>query len=305
MRRSLFVLAALVLAFPLAALDFSVSPNPDGSFDFSLKHEWSYGAGPFFSGASLQSSSGSSTETSEGYRTMSVSRDFTASLVPLGYQLGSGRSQLRAALDLGWQRMKISELGYVDGYVPRTTNSYRFFMANDRVIDLILPKLRVDSRLGLGPLSLTFGGEYAPWLYVRLDQTLSTAATPTNSSPVYAGSLPADKNHKSEQSAANAFSIDGSAFFRSAFIEPGIEATYDDLSIKYEYLDAFGRVAVSDTRFQTLTIGGSAIFRFAKVAGLSPKVSVSRVLDWADDLADSAGPVASDGEWKLFLGFAR
>jgi len=290
--------ALLLVALPLAALDFSVSPNPDGSFDMRASHEWKYGEGPWFSSATLESSSSSSSEKDETSRTMSVERDVRAKLVPLGLKLESGPAELGASLDLGWERMNISELGYVDATVGSV--AYRFFLANDRLINLALPKLRVDSSLDAGPVSIDLGGEYSPWLYVRLDQTLSTSATPS-----YPAELPTDREHESSQSAYNAFSIDGSLRFRSDFIEPGIEAVYDWLAIKYEYVGALGSIDISNSRMSTLTLGGSAVLRFVKIAGLSPKIRVSRVMEWADDLSDDAGAVAGDSRWKFFLGFAK
>jgi hypothetical protein len=306
MRKLAVVIAALLVALPIAALDFNLSPNADGSFDFSLKHEWSYGNGPFFSAASLTSCSASSTDKDSTSRSMGSERDFAAALAPLGLQFGSGPNTLRASLDLGWTRMSISELGYADVSRDFTDDAianpidYRFFLANDRVIDLALPKLRLDSKFWVGPFSASLGGEYSPWLFVKLDQTLSTSTT-----PAFPLDLPTDKHHVSTQSANSAFSLEGSVYFRNSFVEPGIEASYDYLSIKYGYLNAFGIASTMDSRAQTLKLSGSAIFRFMKVAGLSPKIGLVRAMEWNDDLSDDEGPVASGGDWKLSLGFAK
>lgn len=285
LRRVIAVLLFVSTVFATSAIDFTVSPNEDGSLDVSLALDWHYDE-LFFSGISADYLNGSDRQTFEAGYVATFDRTLTLQGDILGVSVDEGNVTLEAAANLKWDRMSIREIGYID------QDGTRFFILNDRVLNLVLPRLRLDGRFAFYPFTLTVGGEYAPWLCVAIDQELTISpgldATPFSSA----------------QPAHHAYSLNGSLRWENRFFAPRVHVEYDDLRIEYGILTAGGE-AVIHHRIEVLTYGVTAELRFIELNGLHPTVSIGNETTRLTDLGITDAVPSSTTRLKYSFGFGQ
>jgi hypothetical protein len=279
------VLIILVITIPLFALDFNVAPNEDGSLDFLLELDWKYNDN-WFSAIKgeyrniVDSSEDEISFVDTSGKVLSLGADI------LGYEIFRRRLRFDIALNTQWENMRIREIGYIDNAETDT----RFFILNDRVLNLILPRVKGEARYHTRWLTFSIGGEYSPWLWVGLDQEL-TINPGLDASPF-----------ESQQSATNAFSLNGNMYFRNEFLTPKGFFEYDHLAIKYSANSVGGEVEVHSLT-QTLTLGGTFVLNFIKMKDIHPSITVSNVWDWTTDLSVDNAEAVVDKEFEFSFGF--
>jgi len=250
---------------PVYSLDFNVSPNKDGTMDVDLGLSWNYTKN-FFSGVKgqyrniLEEDTGSDQFVSTSGTVLSLDTDI------LGFEIsGSRYTKVKLSLNTQMQKMDIREIGYVD------YEDTRFFILNDRTLNLFLPRLKGDLCFENKLMRFTMGGEYSPWLYVVLDQELTISPGLDKTS------------FSSSQSATNAYSINSKVRFINSMIIPEISAEYDYLAIKYDVYTAGGEATI-DTLMQTLTTDFTLIFTIINLKGLHPTLTWEYEWDWTTDM---------------------
>ena len=182
--------------------------------------------------------------------------------------------------------MQIREIGYIDD----EGSSTRFFILNDRVLNLVLPRVKSEARYHIDKFVVSLGGEYSPWLWVGLDQELTInpglEATPFSS----------------EQSATNAFSLNGKLSYRNDIITPRTYFEYDHLAIKYNVNTAAGEAEIHSLT-QTLTWGATLVLKFIKLKDINPSVSFSNIWDWTTDLSVEDAEPSLEKDFEFSFGF--
>jgi hypothetical protein len=284
----LLCLSTLVLATPPAtAFEFDVSPNRDGSLDLHLALDWEYSP-MFFSGIAGDYRNTSEQEEGESLYYATFGKTLAASVDLLGvrWRFENARAQVVANLD--YENMRFREIGYTD--VTEGADTTRYFILNDRVITLVMPRLTGEATYLVGPLRLSAGGEYAPWLRVGLNQTLEISpgmeATP----------------FESTQFASNAFSVNGSARINAPVIGLTGRVEYDSVAIVYEALTAAGEQTI-DAHIRTLSTEFGLVLSMISISGLSPTVGMRVSWDWTGPSGSALADLQPDRASDLILGF--
>lgn len=286
MRKILFIAAFLVLVSTggtLAALDFDVSPNDNGSLDVYLSLDWNY-SDHFYSAIIgeyknvLDSSEDDASYVSTNGKVLSLGADV------IGIIFEAGSFDFKVAANVKWDNMNLREIGYVD------QSETRFFILNDRTLNLILP--RVNGEMGFTHqfLNIAVGGEYSPWLWVDLSQELTISP-----------GLPKTE-YSSGQSATHAFSVNGRIRFSNPIITPVVRAEYDHLGIVYDVYTAGGEQQI-DVLMQTLNGLVTFVFNIIDLKGLHPTVSVGYSWDWSTDRSAAGAVPVLDKAFSYRFGF--
>lgn len=283
-KRPLFIafLLVCIAVNAVSALDFDISPNDDGSVDVYLGLEWAYND-LFFSGVAAEYLNGSDRQALEtGYvatfdRTISVQGDL------IGVSVDEGGITMTTALNIKWDRMSIREIGYLD------QDTTRFFILNDRILNLLLPRIRFEGRGVLSPFVVRVGGEYSPWLFVAIDQELTISP-----------GLDATNFH-SEQSAFHAYSVNGSFRWNNPILSPEVRFEYDDLRISYGILTAGGEATINN-RIEVFEFGVSVVFGFIDVNGLHPTVGFGNERVAMFDLSSESSEPITNNRLRYSIG---
>ncbi|GEM_PF-4011557 len=271
----------ILIGLPGYSLDFNVSPNKDGSLDMYLGLDWNYSTN-FFSGIKAEYLNISDkTETESSYVATS-GKTLSAEMDILGYRIKEKALNFDIAANVKLDNMKIREIGYID------SSGTRYFILNDRILNLMLPRLKGKIALNKYPFSASLAGEYSPWLYVDLQQEL-TISPGLDKTPYH-----------SAQPAYNAFSINMKTRLDSKLVSPFINLEYDNVAIKYRIYTAGGE-AVINTLMQNLSVTGTLVLSGISLNNLHPSVSAGYEWDWATDLSEKASkPILSTKNYLRF-----
>lgn len=280
--------AALVLfTLPAAAFEFDVSPNRDGSLDVHLALDWDYSP-TLYSRISGDYKNTSTQEDGETQYVATFGKTLAASVDLLGVRLGRPTARLDLAANLDYENMKFREIGYVDvGEAPDVT---RYFILNDRVITLVMPRVTGEGRYVTGPLELSAGGEYAPWLYVGLDQVLEIS--PGRESTPF----------ESTQSATNAYSVNAGARLNSRYADLITRTEFDSVAIVYDALTAGGEQTIN-AHIRTLSAEFGLALSMLSVSGLHPTIGVRMSWDWTGPAGTALADLLPERTSDLILGF--
>jgi hypothetical protein len=266
------------------SLDFDISPNDDGSLDFLFGFDWEYN-NDLYSGIDVEYKNiKNQNETNESFvSTSGKSLSFGTDI--LGKSFRSNNFTYNIALNTKWDNMQIREIGYIDD-----TSDTRFFILNDRVLNLFLPRIKGNARYQIDPLLITIGGEYAPWLWVSLDQELTINP-----------GLP-EKTYHSEQSATNAFSLNSKIKLKNEIISPEVFVEYDQLAIEYGAYTAGGEIEI-DTLMQDLTVVGTLVLGFIDLKEIHPSFSFGYSWSWTTDLSVENAEAELEKDYRIMVGF--
>ena len=276
--KSVLIFILIFFPFPifLFSLDFSISPNSDGTMDVFASLDWEY-APHFYSGLEGKYTNvGDTSETASQYVATSGTILALGADI-LGYRIRRKNSRLDVSLNLQYQDMDIREIGYID------SGPTRYFVLNDRNLRLFLPRIKGLFSSLRGGWKFSLGGEYSPWLHVDLDQVL-TVSPGLEEVP-----------YRSSQSAINAFSVNSSLRFMNPLLTPQISVVFDQLGIRYGINTAGGETVI-DTLLQTLSGEVMLVFSAVNLSGVHPTAALRNDWDWTTDRA-------AGGSAELVSGF--
>jgi len=280
--KALSILIFCILPLSAFAFQFEISPQPDGSITSTVAFDWNYGRSPVFSGlrgdysTSVSDDSQPASYVATSGKTLSVEADI------LGWRGDWAASRLSLSANCKYDHMTIREIGYID------QGASRYFVLNDRTIDIYLPRAKLAGSLALGALAFELSGEYSPWYQVDLAQQLTV-------SPVFPKT-----SHASSQSAMNALSFDGDVAFGIPGFKPIIGFGYDRVPIAYSALTATG-LADFDTLIETLRFKATLELGFLKIGALVPAVLAQYEKTTTTDYV-SHQSIADDGKWTFGFG---
>lgn len=281
------ILALTVAALPAAAFEFDVSPNRDGSLDVHLALDWEYSP-TLYSGIAGDYKNTSTQEDGETQYVATFGKTLAASVDVLGVRLGRPTGRVELAANLDYENMRFREIGYVD--VGDDPDVVRYFILNDRVITLVMPRITGEGRYVTGPVELSAGGEYAPWLHVGLNQVLEISPR-LESTPF-----------ESTQSATNAFSVNAGARLNSPYLDLITGAEYDSVAIVYDVRTAGGEARI-DAHIRTLTTEVSLALSMLSVSGLHPTIGLRMSWDWTGPAGTALADLLPERTNDLILGF--
>lgn len=292
--RKIILISLLFFIFlsSLGAFEFSVSPNENGSTDVLLKHQWEYGSS-WYSGFNgeyrntfLEDDDELSYVTTTG-NTLSLSTDI------IGYQSLGSPLRLSVAGNFTFERMDLREIGYIDQVLEGDTEATRFFILNDRIIDLFLPRIVTGTIINMPFFTLKVAGEYSPFLQVKLNQELTISPGSYDREPF-----------TSSQSTNNAWSVNGTLSLPVPFLEPEVFVEYDHLNIVYDVLTAGGESSV-ESIINTLSIKTSLIPRFINLQGFYPTVSLVWEKNWTKNIIGGTTDDSDEDAISFQFGFSR
>jgi len=291
MNRKLFFLVLIITVSiaSLSALDFNVSPNDDGTMDILFGIDWEYS--PVLYSAVKATYSNVLSEDEEKadvvtddnpdlyYTTSGTELSIGGDI--LGYRINLNGFRFDVALNILYQVFDTCQTGYAE------YSTYESFIINDRVIDLLLPRIKGTFVRQSGLWELNLGGEYSPWLSVGLDQKVKVIST----DPTRSGEVSSDKI----QSAQHAFSLNGLFRYKTLYITPEVFIEYDQLQIEYE---AIGETI--NTLDQTLSSQFLVVLDFVDLNGIHPSIAFHYDWAWNTDLSEGASGEASLSESTYF-----
>ncbi len=280
----------MVTAGSLFSLEFNVSPNDDGTMDVFAGLDWEYNLegmpSGFYSSVEAKYSNTQSNDESDTQYIATSGSVLSFGVDILGYRMRNKNLRFDIALNTQFENMDIREIGYMD------IETTRYFILNDRIIQLVLPRIKGKLLATEGPLQFTLGCEYSPWLSVSLDQELTI-------SPVLEKTL-----FDSSQSATNAFSVNTKLRYSNPVITPQIFLEYDYLSIVYDFLDFSGVGATADQEIKTLTLEGMLVFSAVELNGIHPAIVFSYTWDWTTATINNGSPDSlDDTDFSIGFGF--
>lgn len=307
-RRIVLLCGALVVASGVAgAVDFDAdigfAPRFDGTFSSFLGGTVYYSPA-FYSAVSLEYET--EKEEEEGREpnlttTAETETDtFSVDLDWLGYNFVQNTLELGLAGSVEYLRFAADEeLEYQadPGFeIVPGSGSETLLLTNDRTLNIVLPTLDARYADRFGPVRLQLGGEYAPVVFVRLEQTADTE-------PVYPGftdegAVSTDGDYWSDQS----FSANGNLAYRNPILSPSVGFEYTHLPIEYDIAAPGGEQTI-DTLIRELALDGAVTFSVVKVAGFSPKATVRYDRSWTE--IDGQDDVEILDEWLFFVGVER
>lgn len=278
-----FVIFALFALFTVStyALDIEASPNANGTIDFTASHEWRWNK-RLFSGFQASITNPLDVQEDSSSYIATAGRGLEGSLDVLGLRFGTDIS-LGGALNFQYSSSFIKEIGYVDA-----SDGKRYFLVNERNIDLMLPRLKMDLGYSSSLFTLHLSGEAAPWFFVFFDQSLyvddSGARLPTTLSTTSSGFAAASAN-------AN-LSLLGKT------IAPELQIFVDYVPIAYDYLDyTLTRRSLDSTILNYGILGGFTITAL-KNLGSAPRIMIG--YEWQKVRDNSSGTwIVSNGQLKF------
>ncbi|MBI9104479.1 MAG: hypothetical protein JEY99_18840 [Spirochaetales bacterium] len=294
MRRKLLFMALIIsVSFVgLSALDFNVSPNDDGTVDILVGIDWEYSP-VLYSAVKAnysniievnEKSFDVKTADNPDYYYTTSGTDLSIGADVLGYRINLNNFRLDVAFNILYQVFDIREVGYSE--FP----DYHRFLINDRVINLILPRIKGTLVKQSGLWKLELGGEYSPWLSVGLDQQLKIISDNPSS-----GNLSGDYASNSTQSANNAFSLNGLFRYKTPLLIPELYLEYDHLQIEYEMV-----TGTESSLDQTLSSQIMVVLDFISLKGIHPSVAFHYDWNWRTKLSEGASGEAELTENTYF-----
>lgn len=266
MYRRFICIGALLLSmsYPLAALDFEVSPNENGTFDVFLDHSWTWNTG-WFSGFDFAYMNPLSIDESDELYVATSGTSVEVSADLLGYRW-TGPVSFSIAGNILFNPSRTKEVGYLDRGIDR------YFLVNERDIKLILPRIKSGVQVKAGRFRAEVDGEFAPWLKVLFNQKLSvnTAGPRTETSL------------DSDGLGSMAWSVRGSLAFSTAIASPSVEGSINMVPIEYTYIalgeDLDGNIVPFTTSLDStminLAVYGGFSLHGIKLGGSSPRIMV-------------------------------
>ncbi len=284
-RNSSFLLFLICLMIPLSVsgLDIEASPNANGTIDFTASHEWQWNS-RLFSGLKASITNPLDVQEDSSSYVATAGHGLDGSVDILGLRFGRDIS-IGTAVNFQYSSSLIKEIGYVDA-----ADGKRYFLINERNIDLILPRLTLDLGFSSSLINLRLSGEAAPWFFVLFDQSLyvadSGARLPTTLSTTSSGFAAASAN-------AN-LSIFGKA------VTPELQVFADYVPIAYEYLDyTLTRRNLDSTILNYGILGGFTITAL-KNLGSAPRIMIG--YEWQKVRDNASGTwIVSDGRLRFAL----
>jgi len=285
-KKNLLLLATLISLASAYALDFDVSPNPNGSLDVNASQTFAWGES-LWSSVSLSVENPLAVDDDDAYYVATSGTSVEASVDILGFRF-SGPAGFGMALNLLYNPSDLKEVGYID-----LVDGSRLFLVNDRHIELILPRLKTSLSANAGPLKLSIEGEVAPWYMVTLTQTLSTSTS----------GVPVEKTLSSPGTGNWAYSADAVLVINNSVLTPELRFGFDSVPIAYAYLDALGTESYLDSLiFNVRAMAGGSI-DFLRFSGAAPRVLVG--YEWNRVQNRATGEwIVDGGDYLLLLGFS-
>ena len=281
---ALALLASLCVVTGVSAFSFEALPNANGTVDVRASHEWEWAPG-IYSGLRLSLSNPMDAVKEANAYVATSGRVIESSADIIGVRFGRRRS-IGAALNFQYSNDVIREIGYVDAAGP-----VRYFLVNDRTIDMFLPRLTLEFDDDIGPLRISADAEAAPWLGVRLGQSLYVGSS---------GSLVPRTLDTFSTGWAAASGRLGVALDLPAFM-PELECTVDYVPIAYEYLDySYARKRLDSTIINFGIMGGVTV-RGSGGAESAPRFMVGYEWNRVRDNATGAY-VVDGGRMRFSLG---
>ncbi len=280
MKRSASALCILMLASTsLFALDFDVVPNDNGTFDINLAHSWEWADG-WFSGFDLAYLNPLSIVSDDTYYVATSGTSLEASADLLGIR-GTGPVSFSLAANILYSPSTINEVGYVDA------DDGRYFLVNDRHIELLLPRIKAGVSGYSGVFSGSFSAEFAPWFPVSLSQTLSVGT----------GGPRDEMTHISNGYGMGAWSATASAAMRTTLVSPSFEALVDWVPVAYSYLDYALQEQSLNSIIMNVSVFGGVTINALKLGGSSPRIMIG--YEWNKVRDTVAGTLIVDDPGSL------
>lgn len=232
----LAILGLLCSAFAFSQ-SLDLSPEPDGTINVAASLGWEYSGGWSGSAQLRTGNNAAVDETSSGtsleQSLTTIHKQVSAELVPLAFKAGDFDLRLSIKGDY----LNIRETGFIDfrqngGAVDPII---RLFFNNLRSIYAVKPGLSVGWGAKGDAASLSLNLSYSPWVWLALDQTLSTASDGT------AFDTPKAK-HDWQGSSLNSFgsTLDGSLDLD--FLSIDLASSLEGTLYRYEFLQIGGSI---------------------------------------------------------------
>lgn len=271
---------------PALSLSIQASPNQNGTIDLQAAHEWQWSSG-LFSGATLAITNPLNIQEDASSYIATSGRGLDGSIDILGIRFGK-KISFGVAFNFQYSSSSIKEVGYVDA-----SDSKRYFIVNDRNIDLILPRIKLDLATHNKFLNFSLTGEAAPWLGVFFDQALyiddSGTLDPTTLSSFGSG--------------MGAFSATMRISASTSFIKPEVEAIIDYIPVAYDYLDYTLSSAHLDSTIINFRLMGGLTLTALNAAGSAPRIMVGYEWNKVKDNSSDTW-VIDTGEMKFAFSLA-
>jgi hypothetical protein len=280
-----FITFALFTLFTVSihALDIEASPNANGNIDFTVSHEWRWNS-HLYSGLQASITNPLDVQEDSSSYIATAGRGLEGSLDLLGIRFGKDIS-LGGALNFQYSSSFIKEIGYVDA-----SDGKRYFLVNERNIDLMLPRLKMDLGYSSSLFILHLSGEAAPWFFVCFDQSLyvddSGARLPTTLSTTSSGFAAA--------------SVNANLSIFEKVIAPELQVFVDYVPITYDYLDYTLTKRNLNSMILNYGILGGFTITALKNLGSAPRIMIG--YEWQKVRDNSSGSwIVSDGRLKFAL----
>ena len=278
-----FAMLCMFFLLPVSifGLDIEASPNANGTIDFTASHEWQWNS-RLYSGLKASITNPLDVQEEDSSYVATAGHGLDGSVDILGLRFGRDIS-IGTALNFQYSSSFIKEIGYVDAI-----DGKRYFLINERNIDLILPRLTLDLGFSSNLFNLRVSGEAAPWFFVFFDQSLYVADSgvrqPTILSTTNSGFAAASAN-------AN-LSIFGNT------ITPELQVFADYVPIAYDYLDyTLTRRNLNSTILNYGILGGFTITAL-KNLGSAPRIMIG--YEWQKVRDNSSGTwIVEDSRLKF------
>lgn len=269
----LLTTAVFMLLATVSAIVLDVSPNENGTLDVMVAHNW-YWTGSLFSGISFAYLNPLSITEEENLYSALSGTAAELSVDVLGYRF-PGAFSAEVALNVLYNPNDLKEVGYVD------SGSTRFFLVNERTINLLLPRIKggVSGTTGRsGGLRFGLNAEFAPWFPVFFAQSLSVSTSGPRE----------EKTTASTGYGAMAWAASGNAALRSPVASVLLEGGIDWVPVRYTYLDYSLTESTLDSLMVNFNFYGGLALHFIKLGDASPRVMVGLEKETVTNQADGS-----------------
>ncbi len=282
-------------------MDTGFAPRPDGTYSVVLEGSVFYSPA-FYSSLSFEYETESEEETinDDNLTTTLKSKvkSFSIDMDILGYHFIQGWDEFGVSASVEYLIFEAAEEQFFEaatGY-EILSGSSTLNINNDRKLNVVLPTVDLRYEVHAGLFRIVVGGEYAPTVFVALDQSVETE-------PVYPG-LPENGRISTSGNyfAYQSFSVNGEFEHQNSFLTPSFDFEYTHLPIEYEVAAVDGKKNI-DTLIRELSVGGSIDISVIDVFGFSPAVKLRYDHSWTE--IEGEKDVEMNEDWLFFFGFSH